>query len=75
MTKLNKISFGNPLSQMKLHQELQEYNNARTDEELADFYHRTLNRYEGKRNMVCTFIMALIAQSVGKPLSKMPTEL
>ncbi len=72
---MKKVTGANPLANFKLWEDLKEYNQIQTDEELAAFYHKMLNKYEGKRPLVCSFIMAMISYSVNYPIRKIQSEL
>jgi hypothetical protein len=71
---LKKLTAGNPLIHFKLWEELDEYDTVKTDEELCDFYHKMLNKFEN-RPLVSTFIMAMISYSIEINLSQIPTEI
>ena len=61
---LKKITVGNPLANFHLWNELDEYESITTDEQLAAFYHKILNKYEDKP-LICRFIFAMISYSIG----------
>jgi hypothetical protein len=60
---IKKITTGNPLANFHLWKELDEYNVINTDQHLAEFYHKMLDRYED-RPLVYRFILAMISFSV-----------
>jgi len=60
---IKKIVTGNPLANFHLWKELDEYNVINTDQHLAEFYHKMLDRYED-RPLVYRFILAMISFSV-----------
>lgn len=76
MTNLmKKIQVGNPLANFHLWDDLEEYERIETNEQLAAFYHKMLNKYES-RPLVVRFIFAMIGFSVDVNLeAKIPQEL
>lgn len=44
---LKKITIGNPLAKFNLQEEYQEYKQIKTPEQLAEFYHKMLTKFEG----------------------------
>ena len=62
MTNVLKKVVINPLINFKLRNEAREYDDLQTDEELANFYHRILSKYED-RPFLCNFIYAMIGYS------------
>ena len=63
--KLKKITFGNPLVNFHLWDDLEKYEAVKTDEELVSLYNELLNKYEF-RPLVCSAIYAMITFSTGK---------
>lgn len=73
---LKKVHIGNPLGNFdNLEEELEEHNKIQTPEELADFYHKMLSKFEEDRPMVYRIIMLMISFSVKKDLEQIPTTL
>ena len=58
------MAAGNPLAHFHLWDDIDRYEAAQTDEQLADFFHRMLAKYE-HRPLVVSFIHAMITFSVG----------
>lgn len=67
---LKKIIVGNPLINFGIRKEVELYDNAKTDEEIANCYHLLLDRY-GHRPLVRKWIYLMIDYSTGakKPLN------
>lgn len=66
MTNLRKLSeAGNPLINFEMWKELDEYNAIRTDEGLARFYHKMLDRFEDESQLRIDFTYAMMEFSVG----------
>ena len=57
--QLKKLHIGNPLANLELWDELEEYNKIEDAEALADFYHKMLNKYD-HRPFVCSAIEAMV---------------
>ncbi|TXK78718.1 hypothetical protein [Mesonia sp. K4-1] len=67
---LKKITIGNPLFNLEMTKELKAYNEAKSDEEIANIYHNLLNQSENKKNEVLrNFTFAMIAFSTGRNLT------
>ncbi|WP_299153132.1 hypothetical protein [uncultured Christiangramia sp.] len=60
---LKKITVGNPLVNFGLWEDLEEYKKIQTPEELCNFYHKMLTKYE-KRKLVYYYITVMIGFSV-----------
>lgn len=66
MTNLRKLhESSNPLINFEMWKELDQYNSIRTDEELAAFYHKLLDRFEDESQLRISFTYAMIEFSVG----------
>ena len=60
--KLKKIEGGNPLANFHLWDDLNTYNAIQTDEELVNFYHEMLSKYD-HRPLVIAFVWEMINYS------------
>ena len=60
--KLKKIEEGNPLANFHLWDDLDAYNAIQTDEELVNFHHELLTKYD-HRPLVIRFIWQMINYS------------
>lgn len=60
--KLKKLQTGNPLANFHLWDDLDTYNAIQTDEELVNFHHELLSKYE-HRPMLINFIWEMINYS------------
>lgn len=52
----------NPLAHFHMWNEIAEYKRAKTDEQIADFYHRMLTKFHD-RPLVLSFLYAMIGHS------------
>lgn len=67
---LRKITISNPLINLGLMEEYDEYEATRTDEELATFYHKMLDKSESeKRPMISQMTYAMVAFSTDKNIN------
>lgn len=63
MAKLmKKMTVGNPLVNLHLWDDLDEYERIDSDESLANWFHKMLNKYSN-RTLVCSFIQAMIVHA------------
>ncbi len=63
-----------PLKSFALKEEAEEHDAITTDEQLAAFYHKMLNKFED-RPLVCNFIYAMMSYSVEYCVRNLKTEL
>lgn len=66
--QLKKLYFGNPLANLELWDELEEYNRIEDAEALASFYHKMLNKYD-HRPFVCSALESMISYSTGMSIN------
>ena len=61
---LKKVEIGNPLGYLSMWKELEEYNNCQSDEEIATFYHKMLDKADKEnRQMLRDLIFSMISFS------------
>ena len=71
---MKKITAGNPLINYELIDDYNEYESCKTDEQLKDFFHKMLEKYE-HRPMILRWIYAMISFSVGYDVDKKVNDL
>lgn len=69
INNLKKIEVGNPLYNLGLYKLLDEYEDTKTDEELAAFFHKLLSAVEGSQ-VAEKFTYAMIAFATGKEVNE-----
>ncbi len=74
MTNVLKKCRIHPLKSLALIQEADEHDAITTDDQLANFYHKMLSKFE-HRTLVCTFIYAMMSYSVDYSVRNLKTEL
>lgn len=67
---LKKVTFGNPLIYLGMHDLVEKHDAITTDDELAAFYHRLLNIAELRNSDLFTgMVYAMITFSTGKNIN------
>lgn len=68
MANIRKLKQSTPFVNFQLYEEDERYHSLQTDEEIADFYHEMLTKYEGHKFMTM-YLYEMIAFSCNENLS------